>query len=282
MSWWKSVDGEIRVLIAPDAGVSETGAGHLISLRHPKSGTATSYLFINDGLQELQWFKQSYGSWFLGDYVCEDGSIYTSTPVDPVFIMLPIFEDARMKKGEDPGKFRQLDEIMFVDGYPAYQHLIAIAEKSMSVVCEVKEIGSTKFFRLDDSKVLAWMCVKVEKLKQTLIASDKNYIAQDEKRTLADVVLILGEYLKDEPWMELLCNHLRLNLKELTMKVVDQYSSTPDTVPQSFNQENGAAKSADKKGGKTGRQPKKLKVETNSHSIKDMFTRATRSRSKPT
>jgi hypothetical protein len=26
-----------------------------------------------------------------------DGRLYTATPVDPVFIMLPIFEEARMK-----------------------------------------------------------------------------------------------------------------------------------------------------------------------------------------
>ena len=26
---------------------------------------------------------------------------------------------------------------------------------------------------------------------------------------MAEAVSILGEYLKDEPWMELLCNHLR-------------------------------------------------------------------------
>lgn len=26
-----------------------------------------------------------------------DGSLYTATPIDPVFIMLPIFEEARMK-----------------------------------------------------------------------------------------------------------------------------------------------------------------------------------------
>ena len=43
-----------------------------------------------------------------------------------------------LQKGDDPGKFRQLDEIVFIDGYPGYQHLLQIAEKSMRVVCEVK------------------------------------------------------------------------------------------------------------------------------------------------
>lgn len=31
----------------------------------------TCYLFDNGMLQEIQWFKQSYGSWFLGDYISQ-------------------------------------------------------------------------------------------------------------------------------------------------------------------------------------------------------------------
>lgn len=43
-----------------------------------------------------------------------------------------------MQKGDDSGKFRQLDEIMFLNGYPDYWNLLPIAEKYMQVVCEVK------------------------------------------------------------------------------------------------------------------------------------------------
>lgn len=43
-----------------------------------------------------------------------------------------------MQKGDDLGKFRQLDEIILIDGYPGYQHLLSIAENSMQLVCEVK------------------------------------------------------------------------------------------------------------------------------------------------
>jgi ribonuclease H2 subunit B len=31
----------------------------------------TQYLFIDGQLHEFNWFKERYGSWFLGDYVCE-------------------------------------------------------------------------------------------------------------------------------------------------------------------------------------------------------------------
>ncbi|GMQ11414.1 hypothetical protein CsSME_00054062 [Camellia sinensis var. sinensis] len=182
MAWWEGVD-ETRLLIAPEPSATGNCVGQLLSLRHPKSGNKTCYLLINEALQEIHWFKQSYGSWFVGDYVCEDGCLYTATPVDPVFILLPIFEEARMKKGDDPGKFRQLEEIIFINGYPGYQYLFSIAEKSMQVVCDIKEIGSTKFFRLNDSKVLAWLNYKVNQLKRTLPTLDKNYAARVEKDT---------------------------------------------------------------------------------------------------
>lgn len=42
-----------------------------------------------------------------------------------------------MQKGNN-GVFRQLDEILYVDGYPGYQHLMSIAGDHMQMVCEVK------------------------------------------------------------------------------------------------------------------------------------------------
>ncbi|KAJ8620183.1 hypothetical protein MRB53_028712 [Persea americana] len=277
---------ETRLLIAHSSILTNTThtklanmEGCLLSLRHPKSGSTTCYAFINGSLQELHWFKQLYGSWFLGDYVCEDGGLYAATPVDPIFLLLPIFEEARMKKGNDRGKFRQLDEIIYIEGFPGYQNLLPIAENSMQVVCEVKEIGSSKFFRLDDSKVLAWLCCKVDHLKLTLKALDQNYATQDEKDTLIDIVLLLGEYMNDEPWLHLLCSHLWLDIQEVTRRVPvtetfpvpldDTQMSTPTTTTKNGNEKNTSG---------NRKQPKRMKVETGSLNIKDMFSKASRSR----
>ncbi|KAG5018727.1 hypothetical protein JHK87_014582 [Glycine soja] len=272
MSWCDGVQ-EPRILVAPDPGTDGNGLGQMISLRHPKSGNATQYLFVNGMLQELQWFKNLYGSWFLGDYITEDGRMYLSTPIDPVFIMLPIFEEARMKKGDDLGRFRQLDEILFIDGYPGYMQLMSVVENCMLVVSEVKEIGSSKFFRLDDSKVLRWLCYKVCQLKQTLPKLDKNYAVQSEKDTLIDAVSILGEYLKEKPWLQLLCDHLKLNILEVTGKAqVNAEESNPGLRNELQEQSNDKKATTAKK----GRQAKKVKLETESHNIKDMFSRASR------
>lgn len=266
-----------RLLVAAsDPSVTGVDKGHLVQLRHPKTGDSTCYLLIHGGLHEFNWFKQSYGSWFMGDYICEDGGLYAATPVDPVFILLPMFDIARMKSGDDPGKFRPLDEIIELDNYPGYRYLPTIAEESMEVVCDCKEIGSTKFFRLNDSKVLAWMYCKVQQLKQTLLKLDKNYAARSQKDTLADVVMILGEYLADDPWLKLLCDNLRLNLAEaVRTPAMEAHMSEAPSIPSLFSpvqEQTGIEKRVTR----NGKQNKKAKEETNSHSIKDMFNRASR------
>ncbi|KAL3501462.1 hypothetical protein ACH5RR_035911 [Cinchona calisaya] len=275
MSWWGDVD-ETRVLVAPEGNTNGNGSGNVLSLRHPKSGNKACYLYVDGGLLELHWFKQSYGSWFLGDYVSEDGRLYTATPVDPVFILLPIFEEARMKKEDDTGKFRQLEEIIYVQGYPGYQQLASIAEQSMQIVCDFREIGSTKFFRLNDTKVLSWLCYKVHQLRQVLPTLDKNYAAQTQKATLVDAVSIIGEYLKEEPWLNLLCSNLKLSLQdEVRSQATGILPFSTDSGPASFDPIQDKA-GIEKKTTRNGRLTKKAKVEKNTQNIKDMFSRASR------
>ncbi|XP_020110564.1 ribonuclease H2 subunit B [Ananas comosus] len=276
MAWWCEGMEEPRHLIAP-LSCTLNSEGLILSLKHPKSGEPTNYVFMDGNLREVNWFKQSYGSWFLGDYVCEDGSLYICTPVDPVFILLPIFEAARMSKANN-GVFRQLDEILYVDGYPGYQHLMSIAGDHMQMVCEVKEIGSSKFYRLDDSKVIAWLCCKVQQLKETIPKLGKNFAAREERDTLKDIISLLGEYLNDDPWLTPLCQHLHLDMQESKNNAL-KFDASPV-----FLDNTASARPVEGKLGKSnsmsskGKQPKKMKLETDSKNIKDMFSRATRSR----
>ncbi|CAL5016382.1 unnamed protein product [Urochloa decumbens] len=278
-SWHDGLAAPPRVLISPRPS-DVSARGNVLSLRHPRSGDETGYLFIDGQLQEINWFKERYGSWFLGDYVCEDGGLYYCTPVDPIFIFLPTFEAARMSNGKDPGKFRQLDEILYVEGYPGYQQLMDVAEHHMELVCEVKEVANMKFFRLDDSKVLSWLCCKVvHNLKEVFPKLGKNYAAQLEKDQLKEAVQMIREYLKDEPWLALLCKKLQLDTNEIindaTTKTNEASfcadSSLAPAPPSESKATNGSAKPS------KGRPAKKPKVEVGSKNIKDMFRRVTRS-----
>ncbi|XP_066345369.1 uncharacterized protein [Miscanthus floridulus] len=277
-SWHDSLAAPPRVLIShrPSDASSQ---GTVLSLQHPRSGDETGYLFIDGQLQEINWFKERYGAWFLGDYVCEDGGLYYCTPVDPIFIFLPTFEAARMSNGKDPGKFRQLDEILYVEGYPGYQQLMNVASHHMELVCEVKEVSNMKFFRLDNSKVLSWLCCKVYNLKEVFPKLGKNYAAQAEKEQFKEAVQMIREYLKDEPWLTLLCKKLQLDINEITVDATTKTgeasfyadSCPAPALPSESKTANGGAKSS------KGRPAKKPKTEVGSKNIKDMFRRVTRS-----
>ncbi|KAG8064774.1 hypothetical protein GUJ93_ZPchr0004g38742 [Zizania palustris] len=141
-SWCDGMAAAPRVLVAPRPSDANC-QGNVLSLRHPKSDEETGYLFVDGKLHEFNWFKEHFGSWFLGDYVCEDGSLYYCTLVDPIFILLPILK--------------------------------------LHICCFPAEVADVKFFRLDNSKVLSWLCCKVHNLKEVFPKLGKNYAAQGEK-----------------------------------------------------------------------------------------------------
>lgn len=276
--WCENMALPPRVLVAPRPS-GANGQGNILLLHHPKLEEETQYLFTDGQLHEFNWFKERYGSWFLGDYVCEDGSVYYCTLVDPIFVLLPLFEAARMSNGKDLGKFRQLDEILYIEGYAGYQHLMSIAGKHMELVCEVKEVANMKFFRLDDSKVLTWLCCKVHSIKEAISKLGQNYAAQGERELLKEAVQIIRENLKDEPWLTVLCKKLQLDITEINdMAKTNDTSFCADSspIPAPARPSEGGVGNSSAKSSK-GRPAKKLKPEVGSKNIKDMFRRVTRS-----
>lgn len=59
------------------------------------TGNKACYLYVDGGLLELHWFKQSYGSWFLGDYVCEGKIIKIEDSADSILITDPYYYNQR-------------------------------------------------------------------------------------------------------------------------------------------------------------------------------------------
>eukprot|EP01018_Ginkgo_biloba_P022692 Gb_16854 [translate_table: standard] len=281
-----AASNDTRVLIAhlpsqtsPKSATVGAVEGQLLHLRHPKSGNPTCYILMDGCLQELHWFKQRYGSWFLGEYVCEDGSLYVATPIDPIFVVLPLLDQARMKKGDEPGKFRALDEIMFVEGYPGYNLLLPLMHDLLVIVCEVKEIGSLKFYRLDDCKLLAWLCCKAKCTAKILPTINKLYASRSEDETVLDAIGLLGEYLQEDPWMYRLCSCLCVDLeatKKSRVKDAECIDLTSEkNVVQDFQGGNNADRGrlTQKITANKGRASKKKIVEKGLQPITSMFTK---------
>lgn len=106
-----------RVLIG--SGLNSDTDARTLQLPHPSSGVAAAFVQLADGqLLELNWHKSAYTSWFVGDCVIEgalhalrraasaclsalrlraDGGMYAATPIDVLFILLPLLERHRQK-----------------------------------------------------------------------------------------------------------------------------------------------------------------------------------------
>ncbi|KAI1300552.1 hypothetical protein EDD11_006097 [Mortierella claussenii] len=95
-----------------------------------------------------------------------DGSIYIITPIDPVFVFVPILDIVRQKSSESQGRFLTVDSIFESDQYTSLRHLAHLhqVEKHLSLVCQVQESASMNTFRLDDEKTMGWLKRKVELL----------------------------------------------------------------------------------------------------------------------
>ncbi|KAG8064777.1 hypothetical protein GUJ93_ZPchr0004g38850 [Zizania palustris] len=93
--------------------------------------------------------------------------------------------------------------------------------------------------------------------------------------TVKDAIQIICEYLKDEPWLTLLCKKLQLDINEIIgMSKTSEASFCAESSitfhPSDGKVGNGRAKSS------KGRPAKKQKAEVESKNIKDMFRRVTK------
>lgn len=63
----------------------------IVKLRHPASNKPTIFVFSSGNLtvQEVLIFDETKRSWFIDNNVKSDGKLYLSTPIDPIFLVLP-------------------------------------------------------------------------------------------------------------------------------------------------------------------------------------------------
>lgn len=62
----------------------------LLSLRNPGTGTCSKYIFHKKSNEffELLKFNEPFRAWFIGEIIANDGAIYLSPPIDPLFLLL--------------------------------------------------------------------------------------------------------------------------------------------------------------------------------------------------
>ena len=75
---------------------TEIASAQTIVLDQTKASQA--YVIKSDGaIYELQRCKHYHSSWLVGQDLISDGGVYSATPVDPVFVLLPYLERSRKR-----------------------------------------------------------------------------------------------------------------------------------------------------------------------------------------
>ncbi|EIE24959.1 hypothetical protein COCSUDRAFT_83651 [Coccomyxa subellipsoidea C-169] len=168
-------------------------------------------MLLNGHLQEVNWFKERYRAWFVGDYVIGDGGLYLCTPVDPLIMALPLLEASRKEIDGNEGVFTERDELLQTEACSGNAQLAELMQGSFACLCDVKESGGNVYYRLNNAKVLAWLRCKLRRLRGALLDSSANFAAMDDTLLTSYAVGLLGEYLS-EAWLQRLCNACGISL----------------------------------------------------------------------
>ncbi|KAI9493080.1 ribonuclease H2, subunit B [Zychaea mexicana] len=210
-----------------------------VHLPCPQTGRSALY-FHDDDDQSIYEAQKVTGvgrktSWLIDEMLYKDGSIRHITHVDPLFITLPILENARKQSGD---KFRTLDDI-FSSGSNnnnnndnddsdndnennSITYLLRLKglQQQLLHLCDTKEIATDMHvYRLNDEKALAWLQKKVDQLVpkfasipllQSTIAEELEKAATDKENQdiyRQEAVYLLSKYLS-ESWFKSLLKHL--------------------------------------------------------------------------
>ncbi|KAH9509023.1 Ribonuclease H2 subunit B [Bulinus truncatus] len=139
----------------------------LCQLRHPRLKTGVMYLFSSDCtcIYELTAFKEKFRSWFIGNSVLSNGQMYITTPLDPLFLILPYLINCAEKK-----RFMTLEQIVLDEEFPESHKLLTCCNADqLELVTDWKDIDDdVRVYKYCKEKTLSWLKRKTEAVAEAL------------------------------------------------------------------------------------------------------------------
>lgn len=206
------------------------------------TGSLAKFIINSEGkILEIQ-RTGGLSSWFLNDKSLEDGSLFLTSIVDPLFLLLPIADKARRATSESNG--------VFVSGGSMFDNVDSNSASklsphvtSLSLLCDTKSVDNATYYRLNEEKVVTWLQFKLERLCEHLEqipdvsslvrAQASNFRSRGSKLTTLELVKIaigfLGEYV-EKKWLTALENKIGLSAAEATSKAQKVVYATEEEV----------------------------------------------------
>ncbi|KAH8547705.1 ribonuclease H2, subunit B [Umbelopsis sp. PMI_123] len=239
------------------------GASVSIQVPHPRTGEPSRYVLQQNGVMlEVQKVEAEHKqSWLIGNSVQKNGILYMMTPIDPLFLLLPVLASLRKKSAESHGRYVQYDSI-FSDAdddqrYQSLHHLAVIPRLSEQLghLCDQQEYIKGEYaYRLNEDKALKWLQLKVqvvadniEKMPVLLQFINEQLFGIDAPQMDTNIrndaytwagIQVVSEYVT-EAWQETLSKSYRLTnlekqVEEHKKKQAMQYENYVTHDPTEF------------------------------------------------
>lgn len=158
-------EDSLKSVDAKSASNKEEAKSTVRIIKLPRKGNPALFLVNSETkkMYELMSFGEPNRSWFIGDLVLEDGSVILSTPVNPVFIILPYLMKAERNV--------PLENLLEDSEYP---NLYEIASLSDGLSYVAKQLGDPELnvWKYEEEKCLKWLEERVNKVKGVLDAQN--------------------------------------------------------------------------------------------------------------
>ncbi|XP_045451182.1 ribonuclease H2 subunit B [Melitaea cinxia] len=193
------------ILLAKESLLNNTSFS-IITLPHPAHGGPAKYC-LNDSdhkIYEIVTFKEPYRSWFIEDTVKSDGSLLMTTPIDPLFLVLP-----RLRE-QCSNRAIPLEDLLSEKGFDKILDFVVNLDR----IADLKGPADIKAYKYNEEKTLNWLESKVHKLADflkkknihvtagavsaTFVSSSVNNDTIDEEFYLKYASGIISEYLQDD------------------------------------------------------------------------------------
>ncbi|XP_011311636.1 ribonuclease H2 subunit B isoform X1 [Fopius arisanus] len=134
----------------------------IVKLRHPATNQPAMFVFSpgDQTVQEVLTFDENKRSWFIDENVKSDGKMHLSTPIDPIFLVLPYLRKAQ--------QVLPLDQCLRDEDYPETIRLARCQSLKVSLVADRKGDESYQAYKYNEEKTLGWLQKKVERVADVL------------------------------------------------------------------------------------------------------------------
>ncbi|KZC10067.1 PREDICTED: ribonuclease H2 subunit B [Dufourea novaeangliae] len=173
---------------------TDGGIPDVIKLKHPATNQPAMFVFSpgNTTVQEVLTFDENKRSWFIDDNVKSDGKMHLSTPIDPIFLVIPYLRKSQ--------HVQPLDQCLWDEDFPETPRLAQCQNLKLTLIADRKGDESLQAYKFNEEKTLTWLQKKVERvvavLKQKGIHVSQGAISATYVTSIKHDSASDGEYLK--------------------------------------------------------------------------------------